>query len=142
MRTRILLVLLFGIVGVLIELLLLGHTEDRRQWIPIATLAMGAGTVLWHLLRPRRLTGRMMLAVMSTFVASGVLGVWYHFSGNREFEIELRPSMEGFELFREAMTGATPALAPGTMVLLGLIGLVATLGTPDSPHDTPTEEES
>jgi hypothetical protein len=31
--------------------------------------------------------------------------------------------LAGWELFKEAMTGATPALAPGAMVQLGLIGL-------------------
>jgi hypothetical protein len=33
------------------------------------------------------------------------------------------PSRSGFELFREAMMGATPALAPGSMIQIALIGL-------------------
>jgi hypothetical protein len=40
-----------------------------------------------------------------------------------EFELEMYPSMAGFELVRESMSGATPALAPGTMLVLALIGL-------------------
>jgi hypothetical protein len=33
------------------------------------------------------------------------------------------PTMEGAELIRKTMTGATPVLAPGTMALLGIVGL-------------------
>jgi hypothetical protein len=39
-----------------------------------------------------------------------------------EFERELNPDASGFSLFRDAMMGATPALAPGTMILLGAVG--------------------
>jgi hypothetical protein len=36
----------------------------------------------------------------------------------------------GFHLITESLTGAFPALAPGTMVLLGLLGLAVTTGHP------------
>ncbi len=60
---------------------------------------------------------------MCTFLASGNLGLFLHYDGNVEFELEMYPEMEGWELVWEALTGATPALAPGGMVLLGLIGI-------------------
>jgi hypothetical protein len=47
-----------------------------------------------------------------------------------EFELEMYPSMRGFELVAKTMTGATPVLAPGTMALLGLIGLSYTYKHP------------
>jgi hypothetical protein len=67
---------------------------------------------------------RAVQLVMAMFVASGALGIYLHYRGNVEFELEMYPDRRSFELFRETMAGATPALAPGTMVLLGLIGLV------------------
>jgi hypothetical protein len=33
------------------------------------------------------------------------------------------PSMRGFDMIQKTLTGATPVLAPGSMTLLGLIGL-------------------
>jgi hypothetical protein len=47
-----------------------------------------------------------------------------------EFELETYPSISGLALFKEAMMGATPALAPGTMIELGLIGLAYTYRHP------------
>jgi len=50
--------------------------------------------------------------------------------------------MEGFELFKESMMGATPALAPGMMAHLGLLGLALTYRHPllarrERDHDDP-----
>lgn len=136
LRTLVLLVLLFGIVGVLAELVLIEHIESWTMWIPVTLLGVGGLAVLGRLLKPGRGADRLMAVVMSAFVVSGVLGLWFHFDGNRQFELEVYPSMEGIELIWESLTGATPALAPGTMVLLGLIGLVATVGVPSSNLET------
>ena len=68
------------------------------------------------------LTVRALQIAMALFVAAGALGVGLHYDGNVEFELEITPAMSGFELVREALTGATPVLAPGAMALLGLIG--------------------
>ncbi len=38
--------------------------------------------------------------------------------------------MSGFELAWEALKGATPSLAPGTMMLLGMLGLIYTFRHP------------
>ena len=67
---------------------------------------------------------RVLRVVMGLFVASGLIGVGYHYTGNAEFERELYPSMETITLFREALSGATPTLAPGSMMLLGFMGLI------------------
>ena len=67
---------------------------------------------------------------MACFVASGVLGVGLHYRGNVEFERELYPALAGMELVRKTLTGATPVLAPGSMALLGLVGLCLTFRHP------------
>ena len=63
---------------------------------------------------------------MAAYLASGLVGLWFHYSGNAEFELEMYPSLSGWSLVREALSGATPALAPGTMIHLGLLGLTYT----------------
>ena len=62
---------------------------------------------------------------MALFVASGFVGVALHFEGNAEFQREIDPSINGLDLFWKVMRAkAPPALAPGAMVELGLLGLV------------------
>jgi hypothetical protein len=64
-----------------------------------------------------------MQVLMVGFIVCGVLGVGLHYNGNVEFERELHPDERGFEFLRRTLAGATPVLAPGSMVLLGLVGL-------------------
>ena len=67
---------------------------------------------------------------MLLFVVAGIVGVALHYQSNVEFELEMYPSMEGMELFRNSMTGALPTLAPGSMIYIGLVGLAATFRHP------------
>jgi hypothetical protein len=123
-RRALLWLLVGSLLGVGVELVLLGHYEDVWQWAPIALIVLAAGILVWHLVSRRGAGLRPLRWLMWVFIVSGVVGTWLHYRGNVEFELEMYPSMAGLELFREAMTGATPSLAPGTMILLGAIGLL------------------
>jgi hypothetical protein len=116
--------LLFGMVGVALELILLEHVEDPWQWAPLALL--GAGTLVAGAVAmrpwPRALKG--LRTLMFVYVLAGGLGVYLHLKANVEFELELRPSIGGTELAAEVLKGAIPALAPGAMAQLGLLGLL------------------
>ena len=60
-----------------------------------------------------------------------MLGAWLHFQVNMEFQLEMDPSLAGMQLFRKAILAKTPpALAPGAMLQLGLIGLAYTFRHP------------
>ena len=60
-----------------------------------------------------------------------VAGVVLHFRGNMSFQLDMDPAIAGWDLFTKVMHAkAPPALAPGAMVQLGLIGLIYTLGHP------------
>ena len=117
-------ILLIGVVGTETELLLLGHYEDWQQWIPVVLLGIGVPVVAWALVSSSSAAAKLLRVTMTTFVISGLVGVWFHYSGNVEFEKEMAADAAGWGLFSEAMTGATPALAPGTMIWFGLIGLI------------------
>jgi hypothetical protein len=131
-RSGLLAIILFGSIGVLLELLLIGHTEDWWQILPLGLLA---GVILvaaaaWFTSSRRVLTALRL--VMWTCVLSGLTGQWLHYSGNVEFEREMYPNLAGMELFQESMSGATPVLAPGTMTVIGLLGLVFAWRHPSS----------
>jgi hypothetical protein len=121
---RRILVLAFalGVVGTATELLLLGHFEEWRQVLPLVLLGLALLVLIWHALDRRPLPVRALQLLMLVFCLAGVLGLVFHYRGNVEFELEMYPSRAGVELFRKAITGATPALAPGAMILLALIG--------------------
>ncbi len=121
---RILLgLLLLGILVTLTELYLLEHTEDYWQLLPVVVLGLSLGAILLWVVSPSRSTMRVFQAVMLLLLSSGVLGLYLHYRGNVEFELEMYPSLGGIELIWEALKGATPALAPAAMAHLGLVGL-------------------
>lgn len=142
LRTILLATLLLGMAGTAAELVLLGHFEDWEQWIPLVLLGAGFLVTGWNAVRPSTGGIRLMQALMVLFIAAGGLGVMLHFNGNVEFELEMYPTMSGFELFRKTMTGATPVLAPGTMLVFGLVGLAFAYRHPGmSGAAAPTVEE-
>jgi len=120
-------------VGMFAELLLLGHIDGVWQWIPVVLLACGALAMAWELVRPSSLSLQVLRVLMSLFVVSGVVGLALHYKGNVEFEREMYPALAGWQLFKQAITGATPALAPGTMSLFGLLGWLYTFRKNNSP---------
>lgn len=130
LRRLLLAIFALGILGTGAELVLLEHYESWQQWLPLAVLAIGlAGTAAVHH-RPGRGSVLALRVIATAFLLSGALGIYFHIEANVEFERELDATVGGSELVREALTGAMPALAPGSMALLGLIGLVITAGHP------------
>ncbi|MCI0436291.1 MAG: hypothetical protein L0271_22015 [Gemmatimonadetes bacterium] len=126
LRRFLLLLLLAGMIVTGVELWLLEHTEDWEQWIPFVGLGAGFVLGLIVLVRPRRANVRLFQAVMMMCIALGGLGLYFHYRGNVEFELEMVPALEGWELFRKSMGGATPSLAPLAMAQFGLLGLACT----------------
>jgi hypothetical protein len=144
---RILLALVaLGAAGLFAELGLLEHFESAAQWIPLALLVVVLGVTAAVHGRRGAGTVRAFRAVMALCVVTGAVGVYLHYRGNVEFEIERDGSLRGLRLFWEAVRGATPALAPGAMSQLGLLGLAyayrhPALHAPRSRDTTTTPEE-
>ena len=69
-------------------------------------------------------------ALMVLYLLIGLLGVYLHYRGNVEFALERYPTLSGLKLMWKALRGATPALAPGALAQLGLLGLVYTYRHP------------
>ena len=149
LRRLLLGLLLLGLVGTAAELVLMGHDEDAWQLIPLVVIAMAAlasGALLWGQtgvrrgsdrgqtgVRPgsdrgqtpstRNSTVRFFRVSMLLLVLSGALGAVLHYRANMEFKLEMDPSLGGWALFSSVLQAkAPPALAPGNMALLGLLG--------------------
>jgi hypothetical protein len=130
LRQLLLGLVFIGIVGLEVELALLRHADSLTQWIPHVALMIGIiGTAAVYL-RPGAPTLRTFQVVMLIFLVAGVLGLYLHFRGNVEFALERDPSLSGARLIWKALRGATPALAPGALAQLGLLGLLYTYQHP------------
>jgi ABC-type amino acid transport system permease subunit len=115
--------LAIGVVGTEAELLLLEHFDDWKQYSPLILLALMLVAQGWFVAARSSASVRAVRGASWLAIVSGAVGVLLHYRGNMEFEREMTPSIAGTALFKEAMMGATPALAPGAMIQLGLIGL-------------------
>jgi len=124
LRQLVLALVFIGIVGLEIELALLRHADSFSQLIPHIVLLIGLLATVLAYLRPSAATLRAFQAIMCLFVVVGVLGVFFHLKGNVEFATERDPSLSGFKLIWKVLRGATPALAPGALSQLGLLGLI------------------
>lgn len=129
---RVLLTILFlGIAGISLELWLMAHTEDVYQLIPLFIAFGGVIAMIVVAVKPSAGAVRLFQAVMALFLLSGVVGMWLHFQVNMEFQLEMDPSLTGMALYQKAILAKTPpALAPGAMIQLGLIGLAYTFKHP------------
>jgi hypothetical protein len=129
LRTLLLVILLFGMIGTATELILIEHDEDAWQWIPIVLLGaavLATAAILAAGSRAPRGLIRGFRAVMVLLILSGGLGSVLHYRANQEFKLEMDPSLSGFALFSSVIRAKTPpSLAPGTMALLGLVGLAS-----------------
>jgi hypothetical protein len=117
-------VLLLGMTGLVTELTLLAHYEDAQQLIPLGLLGLGIVGVILDLILSRRWTRMVVQTLMALLILAGLLGVYLHYQGSREFQLEMDATMGGMDLMWHVLRAKSPpTLAPGSMVQLGLLGL-------------------
>lgn len=131
-----------GIVGLEVELALLRHAESFSQWIPHVTLFVGLLATAAIYFRPGARTLKAFQVMMIIFTAVGALGIYFHLHGNVEFALERDPSLSGVRLLWKALRGASPALAPGALAQLGLLGLLYGYKHPALTRDNTIARES
>lgn len=130
-RRLLLLVLSIGLLGTAIDLLLLSHYEDVWQFIPLILLGVALAQVAALAVTDAAAAVKALRWTMALFVVAGAVGVYLHYSGNREFQHELDPGLSGWALFTTIITAkAPPAMAPAAMIQLGLLGLIFTYRHP------------
>jgi hypothetical protein len=124
LRLWILGVLVLGLIGTVTELILLEHYEQPLQFVPLVLIGLGVVVLAWHAMRPGTASLRALQIVMGLFVLAGFAGMAAHFNGSAEYQLELDPEMDKWELLEKILRAkAPPLLAPGMMLQLGLLGL-------------------
>ena len=129
-RNLLLLIFVAGLLGAGVELLLLEHFEVYWQFVPLILICGSLVVLGWFAFKRVSMVLRVLQIVMILFMISGCVGVILHYRVNVEFELEMYPSLSGLELFWKSIKGATPFLAPGIMIQLGLLRSVYTFRHP------------
>ena len=120
-----------GMLGTEVELYLLKHDEEWRQVIPMVVVGLGALVMLVQIARPSASGVVVLRVLMVVMIATGLLGVYFHYQGNLEFQMEMDASQHGWALMRKILQAKTPpALAPGAIAQMGLLGLLYTYRHP------------
>ncbi len=122
LRSLLLALFTLSTLGLLAELLLLGHYEDEWQWVPVGLLLMGVALCLAQYTWSRQWLTRLFRGFSLLLMGAAFVGIYLHYQGNKAFELEMYPDLSGSELIWETLTGATPALSPGALFVLGTIG--------------------
>lgn len=125
-RRWLMIVLIAGLAGTLVELLLLRHTDGFWQLAPVVLLAAGMVVAGWSALAPRAVSVRSLQGVMSLLVLSGAVGMIQHFRGNLGYERDSNPSLSGAELYVGAQFGTgIVVIDPATQSVLHTIPTTA-----------------
>ena|SRR5687767_4835255 len=103
-RKVLLAIFVFSVIGIGAELLLLGHTAGGYQKIPLVLLLMSLFVLAWSALDRGPASHRAFQITMMLFLAAGAAGIWLH--AQADFQVD------------------PPALAPGMMIQLGVLGLL------------------
>jgi hypothetical protein len=135
LRAALLALVFVGMTGMATELVLLKHYEDTRQLVPLFLIVLAYIVLGMVTIAPSALSVRAFQAVMALFVAAGALGVYFHLRGSIAFQLDMDPTQSRWDLFSKAIRAqAPPALAPGAISQLGLLGLVAAYRHPKRGH--------
>lgn len=126
-RVVLLTLVVLAMVGMAVDLLLLGHFEDAWQFPPLVVIGIGLCVAVWAGLSRSRTAMRGMQLTMLLFLGTGAAGVVLHYEGNSEFQREMDPALTGWPLFTKVIQAkAPPALAPAALMQIGLLGLLYT----------------
>ena len=142
LRKALLAIFLLGALGAGMELILLEHYAELAQLIPLGAMLVGLAVLAMWFLTRAPVVLRVFRVFMLLFCLVGIAGIYLHYESNVEFELEMNPAAMGWPLIWASLTGAMPALAPGTMIHLGLVGLLYTYRHPVLVGSTAKESKS
>ena len=116
--------LIFMALATITELYLIEHFEDSWQLVPIIIIALIIIATGWLIRHPSPLSFNIFRLLLLASVLSGFAGIYFHLKANIEFETEMHPDQAFSTTLVESLSGALPALAPGSMIVFALFGYI------------------
>ena len=125
LRRLILALLTFGLAATVVDLFGLAHYKETWQMVPIVFIVLTLVAVLWHVFTGSTTSLQVLRMLMPILILVGMTGVFLHMKGSMAFQLEANPDLTGWTLLTKILRAkAPPALAPGIMVQLGLLGSI------------------
>ncbi|HEX6983356.1 MAG TPA: hypothetical protein VF181_11400 [Balneolaceae bacterium] len=121
----------FIFIGTVLELILLEHFQEAIQFTPFILCGAGLLTVVVAWAAPNRFTLLALRWVMAAVALGSLFGMYQHFSGNLAFTMEINPTFTTTEALWPAIKGSYPLLAPGILLIAGLLGIAVTYRHPE-----------
>lgn len=113
-------------LGTLGELTLIDHLEEPLQFVPFVLCGVGLIALAMVYFKPQRKTIWTLRVIMVLVALGGFLGMYEHLAGNQAFALEINQRASGSELLMDTLTGASPALAPGVLIITAIVAQAAT----------------
>lgn len=125
LRRLVLALFCVGSLGTGVELVAIGHYEDQWQVLPLFVLSVALLSAALQAFVGNPVSLRMLRTVCVVMMIAGAAGIVLHYRGNLEFQLETNPNLAGWALFAKIVHAKVPpALAPGVVAQLGLLGLI------------------
>ena len=121
-----------------LELIFSKHYQEPSMLIPFAMVGLALVGLLAVWRWPSRQILWLFQGVMGLLFVVSALGVWFHLQGNLEVVREVTPNLAGWPMLWKVLSGAAPALAPGLLAFVGMLGLAFTFQHPAWGHSTTT----
>jgi hypothetical protein len=122
-RHLLLVLLVITLCATALDLVLLEHYESSWMLVPLVMIGVSLIVIAWHIADRGPATVRVLRVTMLMLIVTGALGMALHYQANLEFQLDMDASQSGWELFKKVMHAkAPPAMAPGAMAQLGLLG--------------------
>lgn len=127
-RLRIFLLLIAAaiFIGTPIELWFTEHFKSPVQFIPFILSGLGLLAVAIALIWTKRSSLLSLRVVMIVVIMGSALGLYEHLAHNLAFELDIRPNSTLGAVFIDALSGASPLLAPGILALGAVLAIAAT----------------
>jgi hypothetical protein len=107
------------------ELIFLSHWTETIQFLPFALSGLGLITLALTYFRPSRETVSATRGSMIVIAICSFIGFYEHLANNFAFRMEIQPNATAWDLISGTLSGASPVLAPGILLLGAVIGLAA-----------------
>jgi hypothetical protein len=122
-RRLLLVLLVVALLATAVDLVLLEHYESSWMLVPFVMIGVALMVIAWHAVDGGPATVLALRVTMLMFIVTGALGIFLHYQANLEFQLDMDATQSSWSLFKKVMHAkAPPALAPGAMAQLGLIG--------------------
>lgn len=148
LRRSLILLAVIGVAGTAVELAMERHWKTGVQLIPWYTLAVITLGVVLLVVRPRRVTVRLVRAIVVLVFAAAAFGIFEHVDANYEAApLDFRyadrwPTMSTADRWWTAATGGvgpSPPLVPAVLAQAALCLGLATIAHPALTEGPPAE---